>query len=186
MAEMTRCPRCGSEYAADAREGLCPQCLLKAALGNLTDDPENSPSPSRFSLPSLEELTARFPHLDLISLLGKGGMGAVYKARQKGLDRLVALKILLGDVGRDPTFTERFAREARVLARLRHPGIVAIHDFGQVNELCYFVMEYVDGPNLRQVTQGALPRPELVLGFVPQICEALQYAHDAGCTATSN
>ncbi len=111
----------------------------------------------------------------------------MYKARQRGLDRLVAVKILPPEVGRDPAFAERFTREARAMARLSHPHIVAIHDFGQTNGQFYFVMEYVDGANLRQVIRNRQLTPPEALAVVPQICDALQYAHDEGSsTATSN
>ena len=72
-----------------------------------------------------------FPDLEILELVGRGGMGVVYKARQKRLDRLVALKILAPKIGHDPAFAERFAREARAMAMLSHPHIVAVHDFGQ-------------------------------------------------------
>ena len=82
-------------------------------------------------------------------MLGKGGMGMVYKARQPGLDRLVAVKILPPEVGQDPAFAERFTREAG--PRQTQPsGIVAVYDFGKTGGYYYFVMEYVDGMNLRQ------------------------------------
>ena len=101
--------------------------------------------------PTVEVLAPLLPQLEILELLGQGGMGAVYKARQPSLDRLVAVKILPPEVGRDPAFAERFTREARALARLSHPNIVAVHDFGQSGGLFYFVMEYVDGVNLRQL-----------------------------------
>jgi hypothetical protein len=104
-------------------------------------------------------------------------MGAVYKARQPTLDRIVALKIL--PKRDDPAFAERFTREARALAKLSHPGIVTVHDFGQAGDLYYFVMEYVEGVNLRQAERGKLS-PAEALAIVPQICAALQFAHDAG------
>src|SRR5262249_20207855 len=107
-------------------------------------------------------------------------MGAVYKARQTKLDRLVAVKILPPEVARDPAFAERFTREARSLARLNHPHIVTVHDFGDVDGLYYFTMEYVDGRNLRDLLQtGALPAAQ-ALAIIPQLCDALQYAHDEG------
>jgi tRNA A-37 threonylcarbamoyl transferase component Bud32 len=107
-------------------------------------------------------------------------MGAVYQARQRKLDRLVAVKILPPEVARDPAFAERFTREARALARLNHPNIVTVHDFGDVDGLYYFTMEYVDGHNLRDLLEaGALPA-EQVLAIVQQLCDALQYAHDEG------
>src|SRR5262249_53908243 len=77
-------------------------------------------------------------------------------------------------------FAERFAREAKALARLNHPGIVAIYDFGSVEGLYYFLMEYVDGTSLRQLMRQRKLSPPEALTLVPQICEALQYAHDEG------
>lgn len=107
-------------------------------------------------------------------------MGAVYRARQRHLDRLVALKILPPELGKEPGFEERFAREARSLAKLDHPNIVRIHDFGKVDDLYYLVMEYVDGANIRQLIQQGHLAPAQALAIVPQICEALQFAHDEG------
>ena len=80
--------------------------------------------------PTPAELAPLFPDLEILELVGRGGMGVVYKARQKRLDRLVALKILSPKIGQDPAFAERFAREARAMAMLSHPHIVAVYDFG--------------------------------------------------------
>jgi len=108
-------------------------------------------------------------------------MGAVYKARQMELDRMVAVKILPPEVSTDPAFAERFTREARALARLSHPNIVAVYDFGRTGDgLFYFIMEYVDGVNLRQAIQSGGMDPKQALAIVPQICDALQFAHDEG------
>ncbi|HEY5909482.1 MAG TPA: protein kinase [Verrucomicrobiae bacterium] len=115
-----------------------------------------------------------------MELLGQGGMGAVYKARQPGLDRLVALKILPSGPAGDAGFAERFNREARALAKLSHPNIIAVYDFGQTHGLHYFIMEYVDGPNLRQIEQAGKLAARDALEIIPQICEALQFAHDEG------
>jgi predicted Ser/Thr protein kinase len=130
--------------------------------------------------PTPAELQPLLPQLEILELLGQGGMGAVYKARQLSLDRLVAVKVLPAVVGADPAFAERFQREARALGRLNHPHIVAIYDFGQASGLYYFLMEYVDGVNLRQAMRAGELRPEQALRIVPQVCEALQYAHDEG------
>ncbi len=142
--------------------------------------PTTSPYPGAFSAPEPTDLGPKFPQLEILELLGQGGMGAVYKARQPRLDRLVALKILPPEVGQDPTFAERFSREARALAKLSHPNIVGVHDFGEVDGFYYFVMDYVDGGNLRQLLWGGQLAPGDALKIVPQICEALQYAHDEG------
>ena len=83
-----------------------------------------------FTLPHRDALAVLFPQLEILELLGHGGMGAVYKARQRGLDRLVALKILPQQISAEPTFAERFAREARALARLSHPNVVTVFDLG--------------------------------------------------------
>ncbi|MCA9164369.1 MAG: serine/threonine protein kinase, partial [Planctomycetales bacterium] len=118
--------------------------------------------------------------LEILDLIGHGGMGAVYKARQLGLDRLVALKILPPSTARDPSFAERFSREARALARLSHPNIVAVYDSGNSGGYFYLLMEYVDGVNLREAIVAKTLTPSQALAVVPQICEALQFAHDEG------
>ena len=192
MAEKRSCPKCEAELPANAPEGLCPRCLLKSArqetkpAGNddsevASDVPTSATPPGRFIPPQPEELAGQFPHLEIIELLGQGGMGAVYKARQKQLDRLVALKILPPEVEQQAAFAERFTREARSLARLNHPYIVTVYDFGHTAEdLYFFVMEFVEGTDLRHVIQSAKLSPKEALAIVPQVCEALQFAHDEG------
>ena len=130
--------------------------------------------------PTPADLALHFPQLEILELIGQGGMGAVYLARQKTLDRLVALKILPPEVGQDPAFAERFMREAQALARLTHPNIVMVFDFGETDGYYFFLMEYVDGVNLRQSLHAGRLTPEQALTIVPQVCEALQYAHDQG------
>jgi tRNA A-37 threonylcarbamoyl transferase component Bud32 len=161
---------------------MCPTCLLGlASLANQSPQPGTTPFPSAgFVAPSPAELAGRFPQLEILELLGQGGMGAVYKARQPKLDRMVAVKILPPEWGKDPAFAERFAREAKALARLTHPHIVAVHDFGESNGLFYLVMEYVDGANLRHLLQEGRMKPAEALAVIPQICDALQYAHEEG------
>ena len=231
MSEPRRCPQCDAEIPANSPIGLCPRCLLKAgtdsqsAAGSAEPGPTKlTPPVSGFVPPTVAELAPLFPQLEILELLGKGGMGAVYKARQPGLDRLVAVKILPPEISHDPAFTERFQRETRALARLSHPHIVAVYDFGQValecggltppsiqlettpgaadddpkyhanvplmeggvkpphsrEALCYIVMEFVDGANLRQAIQTKTLTSAEALAIVPQICEALQFAHDEG------
>jgi len=193
MAEKRHCKQCGGELGADAPQGLCPQCLIKLGLptgadidktampGDQGGAPTNQTPLSRFIPPEPAELAKQFPQLEIIELLGQGGMGAVYKARQKQLDRLVALKILPPEVGQTEAFAERFTREARSLARLNHPRIVTVFDFGHTEEgLYYFVMEFVDGTDLRHVIEGGEMEPAEALAIVPQVCEALQFAHEEG------
>ena len=193
MSESNQCPSCGSVLSVDAPAGLCPDCLLTAGLNAENGAASSEVRPSRqptFVSPPPEALAAHFPQLEILEPLGQGGMGAVYKARQTKLDRMVALKILRPESADDPAFAERFNREARTLARLQHPNIVAIHDFGEVTissdgtdesgprRLYYFLMEYVDGANLRQLIQAGNIQQDQALVIVGQICEALQFAHD--------
>ncbi|MEO5802510.1 MAG: protein kinase [Verrucomicrobiota bacterium] len=177
MPEANQCPQCGTPLKNPLLDGLCPACLLKEGAAGDTVTGRRFP---HFEPPSVTELAAKFPQLDILELIGKGGMGAVYKARQKELDRLVALKILPPGIGDEAGFAERFSREAKALAKLNHPGIVTIHDFGRADGLYYFVMEFVDGVNLRQLLQGSRISPREALAIVPQICDALQFAHDHG------
>ena len=145
VAEL-RCPSCGATVESAVAEGLCPACLLQqAALGTGT---ESGPSVA-WRPPTVEELTAVFPQLEIVGLIGRGGMGAVYKARQKSLGRMVALKILAPHHAANPDFAERFAREAQALAEVNHPNIVTVYDSGRVGEYFFLTMEFVDGVNLR-------------------------------------
>ncbi len=227
MPGENKCPQCGAALPSGVLKGLCPACLLQQGATDTGTQPEAAP----FQPPSVAEVTRLFPQLEILELVGKGGMGAVYKARQPGLDRLVALKILPPQAGSAAGFAERFTREARALARLSHPNIVAVHEFGQVGtsgadvpavavtatvpvagpsgpgvppatgtvartlaggtpaplpsaalpgSLHYFIMEFVDGVNLRQLEQAGRLSPREALQIIPQICDALQYAHDEG------
>jgi predicted Ser/Thr protein kinase len=172
------CRECGAPLPNDAPEGLCPKCVMRVGLG--TEGGHPAGSTGRKPAPPPEEIAGHFPQLEILELLGQGGMGMVYKARQRQLDRLVALKILPLEAGRDPAFAERFMREAKALARLNHPNIVSVYDFGQTDGLYYFLMEFVDGANLRQMEYSRQFTPREALAIVPRICDALQYAHDEG------
>jgi serine/threonine protein kinase len=143
------------------------------------------PPPSHAAAPetaveATAELAQAFPQFEILELLGRGGMASVYKARQRSLDRLVALKVIRPDAQDDKRFADRFVREARALAQMNHPHIVTVHDFGQTQGLYYLVMEFVDGVNLRQMLRAARLEPKQALELVPVICDALQYAHDHG------
>ncbi len=183
MNNPTTCPRCGAALSADAPQGLCPRCVLGVGLATHTEAGSDSgPDGTRVVQPppAPAEIARHFPQLDILECLGRGGMGVVYKARQPKLNRLVALKILAPEKGADPKFAERFLREAQALARLSHPNIVTVHDFGEAEGLYYLLMEYVDGMTLRQLLQAHRVAPEEALGIVPKICDALQFAHEQG------
>lgn len=197
MPDAHYCTQCGCALAGGELRGLCARCLLRRGMESHTAGFSDSPMPRRpWQPPAPAELSAQFPDVEVLELIGRGGMGAVYKARQKHLDRIVALKILLPDIGEDrEAFADRFTREAKALARLNHPNIVTLYEFGQsepgsmtpvpgVGEgqggLYYFLMEFVDGVSLRQLIDAGRISPREALAIVPQVCDALQYAHDHG------
>ena len=169
------CPRCGAPLAPTAA-GLCARCMM-ADIMRPTGERDRS---EWIEPPTAEELAPEFPALEILECLGRGGMGVVYKARQKSLNRLVALKLLAPEKADDPAFAERFAKEARTLATLTHPNIVAVHDFGKSGHYYYLLMEYVDGTNLRALITSHKLSPREALSIVPPICDALQCAHDRG------
>jgi len=184
-ASPTSCPRCGAALPAGTSDGLCPACLLSGAVDAEAPtvpmpDAAERKTAAPFAIPVMEELSALFPQLEILELLGRGGMGAVFKARQKNLDRFVALKILTIDPTEEGAFGDRFQREAKALAKLNHPNIVSVFDFGVIDGLYYFLMEYVDGANLRALMQSGEMKPEAALALIPSFCDALQYAHDEG------
>lgn len=185
MADTLKCPRCSSDLPPGFPEGICPTCLMQQGLSPSTlDHSRSSPSGSgrnrHWIPPTPAELAPRFPQLEIIELLGQGGMGAVYKVRQKDLDRWAALKVLPDDVAHDPTFAERFQREARALALLGHQHIVIVYEFGQRDGVYYLLMEYIDGVTLRQAIRAGQVSSKDALSIVAQICDALQFAHEEG------
>lgn len=145
--------------------------------------PEKPPAPAGFTplfvALTPAELSARLPQFEILELLGQGGMGAVYKARQPRLDRFVAIKLLPPLLDEDVhSFGKRFEREARAMAQLNHPNIVRVHDFGETEDgLRYFVMEYVDGTDLHKAIATRKVTAAHVLAWAPQICAGLSYAH---------
>jgi predicted Ser/Thr protein kinase len=161
-------------------EGLEPKSLFRVALGDPADDSEAAARAAEEEQAVRAEIERRLPDLQLLELLGRGGMGYVYRARQTKLDREVALKVVAPDEERQADFVQRFAREAKALARLSHPNIVAVYDYGQEDSFCWLMMEYVEGSNLRDVIGAGKLEPGEALALVPKICEALQFAHDQG------
>jgi serine/threonine protein kinase len=159
-------------------QGRCPHCLLQAAARETSA--LGGPA-ARFIPPSAESLDAQLEAFEVLELIGRGGMGAVYKAIHLRLDRVVAIKVLPPELAEsDPAFGERFLREARSLARLQHPNLVVIYDFGEADGLFFIVMEYVEGKTLRQLIHGETLAPERTLQILPQICSGLRYMHSQG------
>ncbi|MBC8069910.1 MAG: serine/threonine protein kinase [Deltaproteobacteria bacterium] len=131
------------------------------------------------SMPDVAALAAALPQYDRYELIGAGGMGVVWRARQIQLERTVAIKLLRSELAVDPSFAGRFEREAKALARLQHPGIVGVYDYGEVFGMFYLVMEHVDGTDLRSLLGTGITSDQ-ALAIVPQLCDALQYAHEEG------
>lgn len=132
---------------------------------------------------SIEELAAQLPQYQIEALLGRGGMGAVYKGWQTSLDRPVAIKFLPLVMGEhDASYAQRFKNEARAMAKLNHPGIVAVYDFGETaNGLLYFVMEFIEGTDVaKMITQQGRMHSEHAMAITAHVCDALGYAHSLG------
>ncbi len=170
------CVKCGLSFFQEELDGMCPKCLLDAAYtkaDGITDLLRAAPF-------TPEELAGYFPDLEIMELVGSGGMGAIYRVRQKELGRVVALKVLSDHLAADPSFVERFSREARVLAKLSHPNIVTLYDFGMTGRHVYLLMEFVDGVNLREAMETGEFSSSETLELAEELCSALKYAHGQG------
>jgi WD40 repeat protein/predicted Ser/Thr protein kinase len=165
MADLT-CSRCGCPLAFGGLAGQCPRCLGALAFG-LVEPPPEMPS-------------TRAGDYELLRELGRGGMGVVYEARQRSLNRRVAVKMLLAGAWARPEFKPRFRAEAEAAARLRHPGIVAIHEIGELDGQPFFAMELVAGPSLGELVRTQPLAPRRAARYVRQAAEAIAHAHAAG------
>ena len=178
MPKNGNCPDCGQPWPEDALGGVCPVCSLQSALkyGSTSAAPQLQPPASAAPSPFVRD----FGDYELLEEIARGGMGIVYKARQKSLDRVVALKLLLFGSQASPEFAKRFRAEAVLAASLQHPNIVAIHEVGAHGDQQFFVMDYVAGPSLAQLV-GHQPLPaRRAAGYLKTIAEAIHYAHERG------
>ena len=139
----------------------------------------NSPQIT-FVAPEIAELAPLFPAYTFDSLIATGGMGAVYRAVQKSLERTVAIKILPQEFGKDAAFHASFEAEAKAMARLNHPNLISVFDFGDVNGMLYIVMEYVPGKSLYHSAHGRAIEVSKVISLVTGICSGLSHAHKFG------
>jgi eukaryotic-like serine/threonine-protein kinase len=173
------CPQCRAPIAADAPQGLCPRCLMAGAFQSILNPNRTSPYAGSLEPPTPEEVQEFFPHLEILGLIGHGGMGAVYQARQPNLDRIVALKLIRPRED-NPMFAERFVREAKAMAKLTHPNIVTIFESGESGGSLYLLMEFIDGVTLREAIRAKAVQPADAMKIVGQLCDALEYAHSQG------
>jgi len=183
-----KCPGCGQPLPADAPRGVCPSCLL----GLLEEDADRAPDeaedpgadsqatgakrPASFLAPA----DRRFGDYELIEEIARGGMGVVYKARQRSLDRFVAVKVILPGCFASRQFVQRFRAEAAAAAILQHPNIVAVHEVGIHAGQHFFSMDYIEGRNLAELVGNRPLAPAQAARYVRLIADAIQYAHDQG------
>jgi TolB-like protein/Flp pilus assembly protein TadD len=174
MAQVVRiCEKCRAEIFPDEQEGLCVACLLETSLGRSPDDPDQVAAP---------EMPEELGDYQLLEEIGRGGQGLVYRARQKSLNRIVALKVI--GLGRWATeaHIKRFRLEAEAAASLDHPCIVPIHEIGESDGSCYFSMQLVEGRRLDEVIKresrsfGNRRAAELII----KLARTIHYAHKRG------
>jgi WD40 repeat protein/tRNA A-37 threonylcarbamoyl transferase component Bud32 len=188
MGDKKTCPDCGAVLAADAPDGFCPGCLMGAAAASVAGKDEVVPGSGEaglgadngLNLDEMSLLPCDFGEYELLEEIARGGMGVVYKARQKSLDRIVAVKMLLAGQFATKQFVQRFRTEAAAAAALRHPNIVAIHQVGFQSGQYFFSMEYVEGLNLAQLVGQKPLSSTKAATYLKAIAEAIDYAHQQG------
>lgn len=169
MPERRTCPECGALLSSDAPLGLCLKCL-----GRQVDQGENTRKLANIGLPRA------FGDYELLEEIGRGGMGVVYKARQRSLNRTVAIKMLLAGPLANLASVGRFRSEAEAAAQLRHPNIATVYEIGEQEGCLYFSMDYVPGVSLTDLAQHQpLPIKDAAC-LVKTLAEIIQFAHDRG------
>ncbi len=165
------CPDCGGILPAGRETGLCPKCLWKISFGE-QDEADFAEAG--------ETAWARLGDYDLYDEIDHGGMGVVYRARQRRLGRTVAVKVLRGGSLAAPEARQRFRREAESAGRLGHPGVVQVYDVGEDQGVCWFSMEFVPGENLAQRVQQRPLEARTAARALEQVASAIQHAHEHG------
>src|SRR5262245_58721247 len=191
MTNMIRvCEKCGAKISSDATQEVCPACLLEGGLGLLEDESvaagadqghaEGIRIPERKKTTQSLRMLADFGDYELLEEIGRGGQGVVYRARQKSLDRVVALKV----IGLGPWTTDahlkRFRREAEAAASLEHPSIVPIHEVGERDGQCYFSMKFVEGGQLDEAVRRTPMPIRGAVELIAKMARTVHYAHEHG------
>lgn len=183
------CEKCGAKIPADARQGVCPACQLETGLGLLAEEVQTSnaqrpTSNAQFGggahSPKPGRMITDFGDYEVQEEIGRGGQGVVYRARQKSLNRTVALKIIGFGHWATEAHLKRFRREAEAAARLEHPGIVPIHEVGERDGSCYFSMKFVEGGQLDQVVGREPMSPRSAVELIAKVVRTVHYAHEHG------
>jgi serine/threonine protein kinase len=165
------CPECGARIFADAPRGFCSVCLFKTGLGGFVEENGETP-PVRIPMP--------FGDYELQGEIGRGGQGVVYRARQKSLNRTVALKIIVLGHWATARHLKRFRLEAEAAARLNHPSIVPIHEIGERDGCCYFSMNLIEGGQLDEVVRREAISIRRVAELIAKLARTVHYAHEHG------
>src|SRR5213083_2720929 len=165
------CPECGARIFADAPRGFCSVCLFKTGLGGFVE--ENGETPP-------VHIPTHFGDYELQEEIGRGGQGVVYRARQKSLNRTVALKIIVLGHWATARHLKRFRLEAEAAASLNHPSIVPIHEVGERDGCCYFSMNFVEGGQLDQVVRDTPMSIRQAAELIAKVARTVHYAHEHG------
>jgi TolB-like protein/regulator of sirC expression with transglutaminase-like and TPR domain len=183
------CRKCGAKIFSDVPEGLCPRCVLKSALGNFADasvagggDPGKVDKPARAATKSehAAELLGELGDYELLEEIGRGGQGVVFRARQKSLNRTVALKVISLGQWASKAHLRRFRLEAEAAAKLEHPGIVPIHEVGERDGSCYFSMKFIEGGQLDEVARRQPMPIRQAAELIAKVARTVHYAHEHG------
>ncbi len=179
------CHNCGAKIFSDAPEGLCTGCVLEAAV--LATDDDGVSAKDNANRPPENEKTARTVDLlgelgdyELLEEVGRGGQGVVFRARQKSLNRTVALKVIRLGQWASKAHLKRFRLEAEAAARLEHPGIVPIHEVGERDGSCYFSMKFVEGGQLDEVARREPLPIRRAAELIAKVARTVHYAHEHG------
>src|SRR5437667_2786903 len=190
------CRNCGAKIFSDAPEGLCTGCVLEAAIGGAgdssavasanADDCDSAKKDNAKAAPGKEktaraaELLGELGDYELLEEVGRGGQGVVFRARQKSLNRIVALKVISLGQWASKVHLRRFRLEAEAAARLEHPGIVPIHEVGERDGSCYFSMKFVQGGQLDEVARREPMPPRRGAELIAKVARTVHYAHEHG------
>jgi serine/threonine protein kinase/Tfp pilus assembly protein PilF len=190
ISALRLCPKCGAEIPADAPEGGCPGCLLESGLNLLAAEqtaaggghPSDVDTPTRAAAKSerVAQFAGDFGDYELFDEIGRGGQGVVFRARQKSLNRTVALKVISLGQWASRADLKRFRQEALAAASLDHPSIVPIYEVGERDGSCYFSMRFVEGGQLDEVVSRAPMSIRQAAEVIAKLARTVHYAHQHG------